>query len=238
MNPSTKRVESIDAKELLTKGVNAGGSNKIDAAWKKENYTYVCSSKIGKNEIKNLPELEILPMLTEFTESTYTDNGVKVDRSNIIPYVLVYNRAEVEEVAKRSKASNDASKNNLNIIDIKFYLQHKTIKSISIGNDSDTAVFIAGDDFNNADFSICEDILALYLDEYAGLDRDALVKAACSLRNEVRGRVYVVAIDVYKRILWCRSSLIAPVARGLGDAHTGRSFCFVFALLTPLRIPH
>jgi hypothetical protein len=57
---------------------------------------------------------------------------------------------------------------------------------------------------------------ALYLDEYAGLDRDALVKAACSLRNEVRGRVYVFAIDVYKRILWCRLSLVAPVGVVVG----------------------
>jgi len=118
MNPSTKRIEQIDVKELLTKSVNAGGSNKVDAAWKKGDDTYILSSKIGKNNITSIDQLDLAPMIAEVDNSIYTYNGVPV--TSFIACVLVPDKAELKIVLSKVKASNYAIRQRLKLIlDIK-----------------------------------------------------------------------------------------------------------------------
>jgi len=114
MNPSTKRIESIDAQELLTKGVNAGGSNKVDAAWKKGDDTYILSSKIGMNHVTSIDQLDLAPMIAEVDNSNYTHNGQTV--KSYIACVLVQDKAELEQVLRKVKASNYAVRQRLKVI--------------------------------------------------------------------------------------------------------------------------
>jgi len=122
--PATRRMEAIsgisERLNILNTGrINAGGSNKIDVAWRDGSLLAVCSSKIGKIQVKSIADLEIGAMLTEFTESGgYTECGKPVLRESIVPYVLVDNKDEVLRLAEKSKASNRVSKDNLNPLDI------------------------------------------------------------------------------------------------------------------------
>ena len=122
--PTTRRLEAIsgisERLHILNTGlINAGGSNKIDVTWRDGILIAVCSSKIGKIQVKSIADLEIGAMLTEFTESGgYTECGKPVLRESIMPYVLVDNKYEVLRLAEKSKASNRVSKDNLNPLDI------------------------------------------------------------------------------------------------------------------------
>lgn len=122
--PITRRLEAIsgisERLDILNTGlINAGGSNKIDVSWRDGSLVAVCSSKIGKIQIKSIADLEIGAMLTEFTESGgYTEYGKPVLRESIVPYVLVDNKYDVIRLAEKSKASNKVSKDNLNPLDI------------------------------------------------------------------------------------------------------------------------
>jgi hypothetical protein len=119
--PASRRVEKItDIGSVLLSGkINSGGSNKIDVCWKDGDHLVVCSSKIGMEHITSLDELEILPMLTEFTESGgYTEDGIIIERESVVPMVLVPSSDEVLHVASRSKASTKASKDNLCPLDV------------------------------------------------------------------------------------------------------------------------
>jgi superfamily II DNA or RNA helicase len=122
--PATRRLEAItgisERVDILNNGmINAGGSNKIDVAWRDGSMICVCSSKIGKIQIKSIADLEIGAMLTEFTESGgYTECGKTVLRESIMPFVLVDNKHDVIRLAKKSRASNKVSKDNLNPLDI------------------------------------------------------------------------------------------------------------------------
>ena len=122
--PTTRRLEAIsgisERLDILNTGlINAGGSNKIDVSWRDGSLVAVCSSKIGKIQVKSIADLEIGAMLTEFTESGgYTECGKPVLRESIMPYVLVDNKYEVLRLSEKSKASNRVSKDNLNPLDI------------------------------------------------------------------------------------------------------------------------
>lgn len=123
--PTTRRLEAIsgisDRLDILRTGrINAGGSNKIDVAWRDGSMIAVCSSKIGANHVRSIADLEIGAMLTEFTEGGgYTECGKKVLRETVVPYVLVDNKDEVLRRAEKSRASNKVSKDNLmNILDV------------------------------------------------------------------------------------------------------------------------
>ena len=122
--PTTRRLEAIsgisERLDILNTGlINSGGSNKIDVAWRDGSLVAVCSSKIGKIQVKSIADLEIGAMLTEFTESGgYTECGKPVSRESIVAYVLVDNKHEVLRLAEKSKASNKVSKDNLNPLDI------------------------------------------------------------------------------------------------------------------------
>jgi superfamily II DNA or RNA helicase len=122
--PTTRRIEAIstlpERLDILNHGlINAGGSNKIDVCWRDGSLIGMCSSKIGKIQVKSIADLEISAMLTEFTESGgYTERGKPVLRECIVPYVLVDNKHEVLRLAEKSKASNKVSKDNLNPLDI------------------------------------------------------------------------------------------------------------------------
>jgi len=122
--PTTRRLEAIsgisERLDILNRGlINAGGSNKIDVSWRDGSLIAVCSSKIGKIQVKSITDLEIGAMLTEFTESGgYKECGKPVLRESILPYVLVDNKYEVLRLAEKSKASNKVSKDNLNPLDI------------------------------------------------------------------------------------------------------------------------
>jgi hypothetical protein len=122
--PTTRRVEAIsDMPERLrlinTGQINAGASGKIDVAWRDGSTLVVCSSKIGKIQVKSIADLEIVPMLAEFTEGGgYTECGKPVLRDSVLGYSLVDNKYEVLHLAEKSKASNKASKDNLNLLDI------------------------------------------------------------------------------------------------------------------------
>ena len=122
--PTTRRLEAIsgisERLDILNTGlINAGGSNKIDVAWRDGSMIAVCSSKIGKIQVKSIADLEIVAMLTEFTESGgYTECGKPVLRESVVPYVLVDNKHEILRLAEKSKASNKVSKDNLNPLDI------------------------------------------------------------------------------------------------------------------------
>jgi hypothetical protein len=110
--PTTRRLEAIsgisERLDILNTGlINAGGSNKIDVSWRDGSLVAVCSSKIGKIQVKSIADLEIGAMLTEFTESGgYTECGKPVLRESIMPYVLVDNKYEVLRLSEKSKASN------------------------------------------------------------------------------------------------------------------------------------
>lgn len=118
--PLTRRVEAISSIseriDIINTGlINSGGSNKIDVSWRDGNKIAVCSSKIGKIQVKSIKDLEIGAMLNEFTEAGgYTECGKPVLRESIVPYVLVDNKYELLRVAERSMASNKVSKHNLN----------------------------------------------------------------------------------------------------------------------------
>jgi len=122
--PTTRRLEAIstisERLDIINTGlINAGGSNKIDVSWRDQSLIAVCSSKIGKIQVKSIADLEIGAMLTEFTESGgYTECGKPVLRESIVPYVLVDNKYDVLRLAEKSKASNKVSKDNLNPLDI------------------------------------------------------------------------------------------------------------------------
>ena len=122
--PATRRLEAIsgisERLDILNTGlINAGGSNKIDVSWREGNMVAVCSSKIGKIQVKSIADLEICTMLTEFTESGgYTECGKPVLRECIVPYVLVDNKDAILRLAEKSKASNRVSKDNLKPLDI------------------------------------------------------------------------------------------------------------------------
>jgi superfamily II DNA or RNA helicase len=122
--PIGRRIEAItgisESLNIITEGlINAGGSDKIDVSWRDGDKRCVCTSKIGVKKIKSIKDLEIIPMIAEFTEAGgYTENGKPVARESVVPYSLVYNKDEVTSLAERSKASNKASKDNLNLLDI------------------------------------------------------------------------------------------------------------------------
>lgn len=124
LDPTPRRIEQLSTLSqrlrIVKDGlINSGGSNKVDACWRQGNEVAVCSSKIGKLHIQSLSDLEIIPMLTEFTESGgYTENGVPVPRSSVKAYSLVFDTPQVLEVAAKSKDSNKVSKDNLNPLDI------------------------------------------------------------------------------------------------------------------------
>ena len=121
--PTSRRLESISSfaerLEILQEGkTNSGGSDKIDVSWRDGEKICVCSSKIGKLKIKSIADLEIPIMLSEFTESGgLTENGKRVSRESVIPFVLVDNKEELLSLAEKSKASNQVSKDNLNPLD-------------------------------------------------------------------------------------------------------------------------
>ena len=122
--PSTSRIEAISGISerlavLNTSHVAAGG-DKTDVSWRDGNIIAACSSKIGVVEVKSIADLEVLEMLSQFTEGKgYTESGKRVLRDSIVPYVLVNNRQEILLLAERSKASNKATKVNLkNILDL------------------------------------------------------------------------------------------------------------------------
>ena len=119
--PVTRRIEPITNRiDLINTGlINSGGANKIDVCWLDGETVAVCSSKIGKNTIKSVADLEIGAMLTEFTEvGGYTMNGKRVSREVVYPYVLAQNKPSLLKVADKSKASNRVSKDNLNPLDV------------------------------------------------------------------------------------------------------------------------
>ena len=122
--PTTRRLEAIsgisERLDILNTGlINAGASGKIDVSWRDGNLVAVCSSKIGKIHVKSIADLEIVPMLAEFTEGGgYTECGKPVLRDYVVGYSLVDNKDEVLRLAEKSKASNKASKDNLNLLDI------------------------------------------------------------------------------------------------------------------------
>jgi hypothetical protein len=121
---TTRRVEPISdilgRVDILKTGlINAGASGKFDVVWRHGSTLAVCSSKIGMTEVKAIADLEIVPMLAEFTEGGgYTECGKKVIRESVVPYVLVNNKYDVLRLAEKSKASNKVSKDNLNPLDI------------------------------------------------------------------------------------------------------------------------
>ena len=121
---SARRLEAIHGMSerlniLQTGLINAGGSNKIDVCWRDGSMIAVCSSKIGKIQVKSIADLEIGAMLTEFTESGgQTEEGKQILRESVMPYVLVDNKDEVLCLAEKSKASNKVSKDNLNPLDM------------------------------------------------------------------------------------------------------------------------
>lgn len=102
-NPSTKRlsyITSTDIESVISSGLtNSGGSDKIDGSWEQNGKIFVCSSKFGKKTIKSVADLQISDMLTDFTHGGgYTLNGKKVDPSNVVGSVLVYNGEELQRV--------------------------------------------------------------------------------------------------------------------------------------------
>jgi superfamily II DNA or RNA helicase len=121
---TTRRLEAIsgisERLDILNTGlINAGASGKIDASWRDGSFLAVCSSKIGKIQVKSIADLEIVPMLAEFTEGGgYTECGKPVLRDSVVGYSLVDKKYEVLRLAEKSKASNKASKDNLNLLDI------------------------------------------------------------------------------------------------------------------------
>ena len=104
----------------LSRGlVNSGGANKIDVCWRDGDSIAVCSSKIGMVKVSAIADLEIVPMVAEFTESGgYTEGGKPVPRDTVVPYSLVPCSADVLRLAERSGASNLATRDNLNPLDI------------------------------------------------------------------------------------------------------------------------
>jgi|694.fasta_scaffold37243_2 superfamily II DNA or RNA helicase len=124
-NLEQRRLEPIssisDRLTMLNEGlINSGSTGgKIDAVWRDGPKFCVCSSKIGMINIKSLKDLEIMPMMTEFTESGgYKENGKRVPRDSVVAYCLVRDKRELDRVAKQSKASNKTTKDNLNPLDI------------------------------------------------------------------------------------------------------------------------
>ena len=120
-NLAQRRLEPISSISgrltILNEGlINSGSTGgKIDAVWRDGPKICVCSSKIGMINIKSLKDLEIMPMMTEFTESGgYKENGKQVQRESVVAYCLVRDKHELERVAKQSKASNKTTKDNLN----------------------------------------------------------------------------------------------------------------------------
>ena len=116
-----RRLEPIssisDRLTILNEGlINSGSTGgKIDAVWRDGQKICVCSSKIGMIQIKSLKDLEIMPMMTEFTESGgYKENGKRVPRDSVVAYCLVRDKRELDRVAKQSKASSKTTKDNLN----------------------------------------------------------------------------------------------------------------------------
>lgn len=120
-NLAQRRLEPIssisDRLTILNEGlINSGSTGgKIDAVWRDGPKICVCSSKIGMIHIKSLKELEITPMMTEFTESGgYKENGKRVPRDSVVAYCLVRDKRELDRVAKQSKDSSKTTKDNLN----------------------------------------------------------------------------------------------------------------------------
>jgi len=108
--------------DILKNGlINTGASSgKIDVVWRDGSKVCVCSSKIGKTKFKSIADLEISAMLTEFTEGGgVTESGNKIPREAVVTYQLVKDKYEIECLSKKSKASNQVSKDNLNLLDIK-----------------------------------------------------------------------------------------------------------------------
>jgi superfamily II DNA or RNA helicase len=113
--------ELTDRLNIIKYGkVNAGASGKTDVAWREKDVIATCTSKFGCGEIKAIDKLEVDKMLVQFTESGgYTENGHPVLRKNIKPYVLVYDRSQLETKAKHARASSQVTKDNLdNILDL------------------------------------------------------------------------------------------------------------------------
>ena len=85
-----RRLEPIssisDRLTILNEGlINSGSTGgKIDAVWRDGQKICVCSSKIGMIQIKSLKDLEIMQMMTEFTEGGgYKENGKRVPRESV-----------------------------------------------------------------------------------------------------------------------------------------------------------
>jgi hypothetical protein len=117
MDPKTVRSSPMppdDIVDALMKDlINTGGGNKIDVAWKEiDTGTFcMCSSKFGTADIKLVGSLDVYPMRAECSRGyldTMTNDYILLE--NIKDYVLVYDRSAVEEVARRSRPSNQISK--------------------------------------------------------------------------------------------------------------------------------
>ena len=121
---AARRLEPIrgisERLDILQTGlINPGPTGKIDVCWRDGSMIAVCSSKIGKIQVKSIADLEIGAMLTEFTESGgQTEEGKQIPRESVMPYVLVDNKHDVMCLAEKSKASNKVSKDNLNPLDM------------------------------------------------------------------------------------------------------------------------
>lgn len=100
--------------------INEGNkTGKMDVCWRDEEKIAVCSSKIGMKEVKAIKDLEIVPMLSEFTESGgYTEKGVRISRESVVAYSLVSCREEVLRIAQRAGASSQAECDNLLPLDV------------------------------------------------------------------------------------------------------------------------
>lgn len=124
INTKDRRLELLSTLQqrlaiLQNSSIDSGASGKVDVCWRDGCGISVCTSKIGMILVKALANLEIVPMLAEFTEGGgYRENGKAIPRQSVTAYALVNNSYEVLQLAEKSKASNKASKDNLNPLDL------------------------------------------------------------------------------------------------------------------------
>ena len=114
-----RRLEAISSfqdrlNEVNSSIISGKKTGSIDVCWSHNNLYAVCSSKAGMIKVTAIGDLEIIDMLSQFTESGgLTDGGKAISRESAIAYALVGDKEQVLDVARRSTMSSCTTTDNV-----------------------------------------------------------------------------------------------------------------------------
>ena len=104
-SPKSTRFDDISLEHYLnnSKIVNSCETGTIDVAWISNNQYVVCSSKFGKNVIPNLDCIQVRELYSEIGIGKVTHNGALINNESIVCYVLVRNKAQLQDMLKKKR---------------------------------------------------------------------------------------------------------------------------------------